>query len=69
MKIYGADLISGSLSGSFEGLVTSASYALTSSTSINQNSNSGSLSFWQGNQTEYDAISSSADPNTIYFVV
>lgn len=35
----------------------------------NLNTSSGSLSFWQGSQTEYDAISSSADPNTVYFVV
>jgi hypothetical protein len=31
MKIYSADLISGSLSGSFTGLITSASHALTAS--------------------------------------
>lgn len=64
-------------------LVDSASYAVTSSyaSSIpntitgslstqvdNQNANSGSLSFWQGTQAEYDIISSSADPNTVYFV-
>tara|TARA_B100001287_G_C22686170_1_gene533777 strand:+ start:7220 stop:8389 length:1170 start_codon:yes stop_codon:yes gene_type:complete len=35
----------------------------------NQNANSGSISFWQGSQTEYNAISSSADPNTVYFVI
>lgn len=69
MKIYSGNYISGSFSGSFGGLITSASHALTSSTSINQNSNSGSLQFWQGSQSEYDAISSSADNNTIYFVV
>ena len=34
----------------------------------NQNANSGSISFWQGSQTEYDAISSSADPNTLYII-
>jgi len=34
----------------------------------NQNANSGSISFWQGLQTEYDAISSSADPNTLYII-
>lgn len=34
----------------------------------NQNASSGSLSFWQGSQTEYNAISSSADPNTFYII-
>ena len=36
---------------------------------VNQNTDSGSIQFWHGSQTEYDAISSSADANTIYFVV
>jgi len=35
----------------------------------NVNTNSGSLQFWQGSQAEYNAISSSADNNTIYFVI
>jgi hypothetical protein len=56
---------------------TTASFASTISNTItgsittqvdNQNASSGSISFWQGSQTEYDAISSSADPNTVYFV-
>ena len=34
----------------------------------NNNSNSGSLSFWQGSSSEYSALSS-YDDNTIYFVV
>ena len=42
---------------------------VTSSKVYNNNTSSGSLSFWQGSQTEYDAISSSADPNTVYFVI
>jgi len=54
---------------------TSASYVLLAQTSShaiqsqNSNSASGSLSFWQGSQVEYDLISASADPNTVYFVV
>lgn len=40
----------------------------TSSKVYNNNTSSGSLSFWQGSQTEYDAISSSADPNTFYII-
>jgi hypothetical protein len=54
---------------------TTASYVLlaesSSITSQAQNNNpaSGSLSFWQGSQAEYDLISASADPNTVYFVV
>jgi hypothetical protein len=50
----------------------SASYAVTSSyteTIENLNTNSGSLSFWQGTQTEYDAISGSASNSTIYFII
>ena len=35
----------------------------------NNNTASGSLSFWQGSQAEYDLISASADSNTVYFVV
>jgi len=34
----------------------------------NINNNSGSLNFWQGTQVEYNLISASADPNTVYFV-
>ena len=64
-------------------VATSASFATTSSfastisaditssitTKItNLNTNSGSLNFWQGSQAEYDLISASADPNTVYFV-
>jgi len=47
---------------------TTASYALTSSRSENNNTNSGSISFWQGSQSEYDALSS-YDSSTVYFVV
>ena len=42
---------------------------LVASQSVNTNTNSGSLSFWQGSQAEYDLISASADNNTVYFVV
>ena len=54
---------------------TSASYVLLAESSSitsqaqNNNSASGSLSFWQGSQAEYDLISASADSNTVYFVV
>ena len=47
--------------------VTGNAY-VTSSKVYNNNTSSGSLSFWQGSQTEYDAISSSADPNTFYII-
>lgn len=47
--------------------VTGDAY-VTSSKVYNNNTSSGSLSFWQGLQTEYDAISSSADPNTFYII-
>ena len=42
---------------------------LVASQSVNNNTSSGSLSFWQGSESEYNAISNSADNNTIYFVV
>jgi hypothetical protein len=45
-----------------------SSYALLSLQSINNNASSGSLSFWQGSQTEYNLISASANPNTVYFI-
>ena len=41
---------------------------VTGSKVYNNNTSSGSLGFWQGSQTEYDAISSSADPNTLYII-
>ena len=41
---------------------------LVASQSLNNNTASGSLSFWNGSQTEYNLISASADNNTIYFV-
>ena len=56
---------------------TTASFASTISNTItgsittqvdNQNTNSGSLSFWQGSQTEYDALGS-YDQSTVYFIV
>ena len=65
------------ISASYSSTAVSASYASTISDTItgslttkvdNQNVNSSSLSFWQGSQTEYDAISSSADPNTFYII-
>jgi len=58
----------------FEFLSTTGNTNLTgslkgdASQAKNNNSNSGSLSFWQGSQTEYNLLSS-YDDNTIYFVV
>ena len=58
--------------GQWVELATSASLSSNTgslSTKVdNQNANSGSISFWQGSQTEYNAISSSADPNTLYII-
>ena len=55
---------------SINGDITATGTAyVTSSKVYNNNTSSGSLSFWQGSQSEYDAISSSADPNTVYFVI
>ena len=51
---------------------TSASYSATASLAsavTNLNISSGSLTFWQGSQAEYNAISSSASNTTIYFVI
>jgi len=50
---------------------TSASYATTATltnTAYNNYAQSGSIKFWSGHQAAYNAISASADPNTIYFV-
>jgi len=69
---------SSATSASFADTSTSSSYAVSSSYSVsssisdankNYNSSSGSIEFWSGNQGEYNAISASADVNTIYFVV
>ena len=63
--------ITGSLSfsGTLDGTITSASYATTSSKLENNNTNSGSIAFWQGTQAEYNLISGSATDDTIYFVI
>jgi|SaaInl6LU_22_DNA_1037377.scaffolds.fasta_scaffold03666_6 hypothetical protein len=54
---------------SINGDITATGTAyVTSSKVYNNNTSSGSLSFWQGSQTEYDAISSSADPHTFYII-
>ena len=67
----------GSFTGSFIGTgasltgLVSASHAVTSATSsrsVNKNTNSGSICFWQGSSSEYSALGS-YDPNTVYFVV
>lgn len=67
----------GSFTGSFIGTgasltgLVSASHAVTSATSsrsVNKNTNSGSICFWQGSQSEYDALGS-YDSSTVYFVV
>lgn len=46
---------------------TTSSNATTSSVMHNTYLQSGSIKFWSGPKTAYDAISGSADPNTIYF--
>ena len=48
---------------------TTASYSNNTLNVHNEYAPSGSIKFWHGPQVEYDLISSSADPNTIYFVV
>ena len=67
----------GSFTGSFVGTgasltgLVSASHAVTSATSSRsayKNTNSGSICFWQGSQTEYDALGS-YDSSTVYFVI
>ena len=50
-------------------LIVDGNANLIASQSVNTNTNSGSLSFWQGSQAEYNLISASANNNTIYFVV
>ena len=73
-SFYGGSVTSASFSETasfYGGSVTSASHAESSSITShieNYNTTSGSLSFWQGSQAEYNAISNSADPNTVYFV-
>ena len=78
-SFYGGSVTSASLAetasfvetaqtASFVETAQTASYALVASQSVNNNTASGSLSFWQGSQAEYDLISASADPNTVYFV-
>ena len=47
---------------------TSILYA-TASNTYNNNTNSGSLNFWAGSQTEYNAVSSSLAPTTIAFII
>lgn len=67
-----ASFADNSTSSSYADNALSASYSVSSSLSEqseNYNTSSGSLSFWSGNQGEYNAISASADVNTIYFVV
>ena len=61
-SFYGGSVTSASFS-------ETASYSHIASQSVNNNTASGSLSFWQGSQAEYDLISASADNNTIYFVI
>jgi hypothetical protein len=70
-SFYGGSVTSASLAetASFVETSQTASYALVASQSVNNNTSSGSLSFWQGSQAEYDLVSASADDNTIYFVV
>ena len=68
ISITGNSTLSGSISGSFEGSGNNLTNVVTSQ-SINSNTSSGSLAFWQGSLAEYNLISASADNNTVYFVV
>ena len=63
-----ASFVETAQTASFVETAQTASYALVASQSVNNNTSSGSLSFWQGSQAEYDLISASADQNTVYFV-
>jgi hypothetical protein len=67
-SIEGNSIISGSISGSLQGNGNSITNIITSQ-STNNNNSSGSVAFWQGSLTEYNAISASADNNIVYFVV
>lgn len=55
------------LTASYSQNTVSASFATTSNQSTNFNVSSGSIKFWQGNQSEYDGLGT-YDNNTIYFV-
>ena len=63
-----------SLANGTAATATSASYATSTptatlaNTAYNNYVQSGSIKFWSGHQAAYNAISASADPNTIYFV-
>lgn len=63
------DVIVEGFTASYASQALSSSYSSLSSQSVNNNTSSGSLSFWQGSQAEYNLISGSASNNTIYFVV
>ncbi len=66
-----ADTASVSISSSQAENSDSSSFSESSSITShieNYNTTSGSLSLWQGSQAEYNAISNSSDPNTLYFV-
>lgn len=70
--VQGLSLVSASqqiILGDASGQAVSSSNANTSSLVHNNYASSGSLKFWSGHKTAYDAISGSADPNTLYFLV
>ena len=56
------------VTSSFASSISSTITGSLSTKVDNQNASSGSLSFWQGSQTEYDALGS-YDQSTVYFVV
>jgi len=64
-SFYGGS-VTNAITASYIETAQTASHALQSQ---NNNSASGSLSFWQGSESEYDLISASADNNTVYFVI
>lgn len=77
LNVNGESIGANSVSSSYSTTSVTSSFALTVSNSVtgslttkvdNQNANSGSLSFWQGSQAEYDALGL-YDQSTVYFIV
>jgi len=72
LYVQGLSIVSASQQidlGNATGQAVSSSNANTSSVVHNEYVSSGSLNFWSGPKTAYDAISGSADENTLYFIV
>lgn len=70
-EITGSLTVTGSIYSDSQIYATSSN-AISSSistNSVNGNTNSGSISWWSGTQTEFNIISSSAELGKIYFVI